>query len=482
MKIFVNHDFKYEAGHLIKAFGLKADFQDQADSADIVNTHRVLEDRVLITCQGPIVVEEVLWTQGVDPYEVKRQIKHLNGKVLYKVLSHMSQKDLPWGTLVGVRPAKIVHSLLEAGQSIDQIKVYLADHFMISQEKIDLISQVALAELPFLEDVYDHPISLYISVPFCPSQCLYCSFPSNDLKLKGHLVGDYLKVLKREIQAAYEGVRDHKLLVDCLYIGGGTPTALTADQFEDILSLLDQYFDLKGLKEFTIEAGRPKTITADKLKVFKKYHVSRVCLNPQTMHEKTLSHIGRYHSVEDIIKTYDLVKSFDFDCVNMDLILGLPGETIEDVKATIQAVVDMGPENITVHTLAVKRSSTLNQKREDYALPEGEVIKEMVDLVGDLLKEKAYLPYYLYRQKNMAGNFENVGYALRGYESCYNVRIIEEQHSILALGPGAISKKCDPKRSYFDRIATIKGLEQYIDRQDEVVDRVRAFFDPIEIQ
>ena len=476
MKVYINHDFKYEVGHLMQAFGFSPDFVSREVDAEFVNTLSYEDDFVAVYCNLSHVKGAKLALNDLCERDQKRAIKRLNSKTVYECLSAHTQKDLPWGTLVGVRPIKIVHPLLQANPSESSLKSYLKSNYYISDPKIDLMLKVAQAEKPFLEDIDLKPISLYLSVPFCPSQCLYCSFPSNSLEKKGYLMEAYLDVLIKEIECAHRCLKETGQRVDCIYIGGGTPTSLTKDAFERLLLVLNERFDLKNLKEFTIEAGRPNTISKEKLALFKDYHVSRLCLNPQTMKDETLKRIGRAHTVEAIKDVYRLIKSFDFNTINMDLILGLPGENFEDVKNTLEAVLRLGPENITVHTLAIKKHSLLNYATDDFQLADGQMVKEMIDYVQSTLEDHGYMPYYLYRQKNIAGNFENVGYSKPGHVSTYNIRIIEEKHSILALGPGAVSKKCDASKDYFERIPTIKGLEAYIDRQEDVLDKVKDFF------
>jgi oxygen-independent coproporphyrinogen-3 oxidase len=476
MKVFINHDFKYEVGHLMQAFGLQANFVSTRPEADLINTLSYEDEFALVYCKLNEVKEAKLSLNNLSEKDKKRALKHLNSKTVYEALSAHTEKSLPWGTLVGVRPVKIVHPLLNEEMTTLDLKKHLKFNYHISDEKIDLMLQVAQAEKPFLQDIDLKPISLYLSVPFCPSQCLYCSFPSNSVEKKGHLMASYLQVLIKEIETAHKCLEITKQKVDCIYIGGGTPTTLSVDDFEKLFAVLNHTFDLKHLKEFTIEAGRPNTITKEKLALFKKNYVTRLCLNPQTMKDETLKRIGRAHTVEAIREVYDLIKAFDFKTVNMDLILGLPGETYEDVQKTIRAVLDLSPENITVHTLAIKKHSLLNYATDDFQLADGETVKQMIDYVQSTLEDHGYKPYYLYRQKNIAGNFENVGYSKPGHISTYNIRIIEEKHSILALGPGAISKKCDASRDFFERIPTIKGLEAYIDRQEDVLSKVKEFF------
>ncbi|MCD6434866.1 MAG: coproporphyrinogen dehydrogenase HemZ, partial [Clostridiales bacterium] len=259
-----------------------------------------------------------------------------------------------------------------------------------------------------------------------------------------------------------------------IYIGGGTPTSITNKQLESLLSIINEYINPNDLIEYTIEAGRPDTITHEKLETIKKYGVTRICLNPQSMNNKVLEKIGRNRTREDILKAFEMVKEFNFDAINMDLIVGLPDDTLETLKATIDEVISMRPENITVHTLAIKKSSEINQNLEKYKFAKSDDIHKMLQYVSEKMSENGYEPYYLYRQKNILGNFENLGYALEGKESTYNMRIIEERHNILALGVGGVSKKII-KDDYFIRIPNFRSVEDYIDRFDEIIDRKKKF-------
>lgn len=469
MKVKINHNFLYEVEHLVKTFIPNMKFVDHDEA--LLNIIEPLGDqvKVMATC-GSFHHEEIVENQT-------RAIKRGNSRVIYDVLSKYFQHENPYGTLVGVRPVKLVHEMLELGLSDEMILETLYKNHRISEEKRELLLEIGKREAPYLKDKMDQRyLSLYICIPFCPTRCLYCSFPSNDMKKKKHVVVPYLEALMKSIQAAYEDIQANKKIVDCIYIGGGTPSILSNDQFKSLLGQLDTYFNLKGLKEFTIEAGRPDTIDHEKLVTFKENHVSRICINPQSMNEKTLNLIGRDHHGVSIDTCYELAKKVGFNSINMDIILGLPDEDLDDVKKTIRKIVAMSPENITVHTLAVKTSSRLKEKLEAYNMTQGELVEGMLAYTEETLRNAGYVPYYMYRQKNMVGNFENVGYCKPGYESLYNIRIIEEQHNILALGAGAVSKRCFPNEDRFQRIANIKGVETYIERIDEVIKKTSTFF------
>lgn len=475
MKVYINHDFKYEVEHLIKTFDQEIIWSD-TPGKDVLENTISYGDIVEVSAKYNNHFSESIALTG-DVHVDKRLIKRANARVIYDLLVSIYNKTNPWGTLVGVRPAKLVHALFEEGLTVAEVHERLYQDHRIEQSKRQLLIDVVMKERKYLDDVQKRPLSLYLCIPFCPTRCLYCSFPSNDLKKKGKLVEPYLTSLLKEIDANYRRIKKANRQVDCIYIGGGTPSILTAEQFERLLGRLDQYFDLPSLKEFTIEAGRPDTITAEKLAVWEAFHVSRLCLNPQTMNNKTLGLIGRSHTVGAIKETFSLIRQYKFRSINMDLILGLPDEDLDDVQETLDAVVALGPENITIHTLAVKTSSRLKDKLAEYDMTQSEMVEEMLRRAEKAMASHDYYPYYMYRQKNMVGNFENVGYAKTGFESLYNMRIIEEQHDILALGAGAVSKLCFPDENRFQRIANIKGIEEYLERLDDVIEKQKTFFE-----
>ncbi|MEA3422633.1 MAG: coproporphyrinogen dehydrogenase HemZ [Bacillota bacterium] len=392
---------------------------------------------------------------------------------LYDVLSTIRESKSEYGILVGVRPIKIVHKLLDDNEDIDEIKLILERDYKISFEKIELLIEVALKERNLIFKDFD-AISLYIGIPFCPSICTYCSFPSNDINKKAKLVNPYMEYLIKEVKETFELLKKSDRRVDNIYVGGGTPTSISNEQLGMLLKTIDEYINPNDLNEYTIEAGRPDTITYEKLETIKKYGITRICLNPQSMNNKVLEKIGRNHTREDILNAYEMVEEFNFDSVNMDLIVGLPEDTTESLKATVDEVISMKPENITVHTLAIKKASHIKNNQGEYNLAKSDEIHKMLLYVKKKMDENGYGPYYLYRQKNILGNFENIGYALKGKESIYNMRIIEERHNILALGVGGVSKKIIDY-DYFIRIPNFRSVEDYIGRFDEIIDKKKKF-------
>ena len=411
--------------------------------------------------------------------EYKNQLKIL----LYQGLSKITGTTLPWGTLTGIRPTKQALSKLEEGRSLEEIESYFGERYLCSKEKTDLSVDIASRELDILHKIdYKNGYSIYIGIPFCPTRCLYCSFTAFSVKAYEDYVDSYLDALFKEIDYAkgcFDGL-EKKLTT--IYIGGGTPTSLNEAQLERLLIKINETYDLASIHEFTVEAGRPDSITYEKLRLMKQYGVTRISINPQTMNQETLDVIGRKHTVEDIRNVYEMAREIGHDNINMDLIIGLPGEDEASVAHTLEEIKAMDPDNLTVHTLAIKRAAYLNIYKERYAdLTFGDAGK-MLALTSDFAREEGYVPYYLYRQKNMSANLENVGYAKPGKECIYNILIMEEKQTIIALGAGASSKFVFPEEGRIERVENVKDVKEYVTRVDEMIERkermiVKEFFD-----
>ena len=386
----------------------------------------------------------------------------------YDLLSSSLGKTLDWGILTGVRPTKLYNQLVRDG-GIDHAIRILKDEYYLSDSKIDLLYRTYLTQSKIFYDKSKNAIGLYVGIPFCPTRCLYCSFTSN--KITKDAATKYIKALAKEIDAVSDIFARKGKYVESIYIGGGTPTSLDEEDFETLLKLVSKSFVTEKLKEFTVECGRPDTITAEKLKLISKYGAKRISINPQTMKAETLKLIGRNHTPEEIIDAYKLARNSGDYVINMDLITGLPKETEADFTNTLNEIVNLGPENITVHTLAVKRASRLIDEDKDYAFKQAGVVRNMLNAGSKILADAKFNPYYLYRQKHMAGNFENVGYCLDGYQSLYNVRIMEEDQTIIALGAGGISKMYYPAENRIERIPNVSNYEIYIERIDEMIQR-----------
>ena len=405
-----------------------------------------------------------------DRKETKNQLK----QGLYQLLSALTGKKLPWGTLTGIRPTKIPMKLLEEGKSKDDIKTYMEDTYFASEEKIDLSIEIAERELEILKKIdYENGYSLYIGIPFCPTTCLYCSFTSFPLVSWKQKVDRYLDALEKELD--YVAVKFAGKHLNSIYIGGGTPTTLEPYQLDRLIRKIRCSFDLSDCQEFTVEAGRPDSITREKLETLKKWDITRISINPQTMKDETLKIIGRRHTVAQTVESFELARELGFDDINMDLIMGLPEESLEDVKDTLEQVKALRPDNLTVHSLALKRAARLNMFKEDYKDYKMVNTTEHMNLTAEYAKEMGLEPYYLYRQKSMAGNLENVGYASPGKAGIYNILIMEEKQTIVACGAGTVTKRVYGD-GRIDRCDNVKDVKLYMEKIDEMIRRKQQLF------
>jgi oxygen-independent coproporphyrinogen-3 oxidase len=402
--------------------------------------------------------------------------KNLLKQNLYRIISESTGKTLPWGTLTGIRPTKIAMKMLENDATETEIARHMRDTYYTSEEKIELSLYIAERELKLINAIDSREgFSLYVGIPFCPTTCLYCSFTSYPIASWSSRVDEYLDALDREIDYIAEEFAGREL--NSVYIGGGTPTTLQPHQLDRLIEKVKSCFDLSYCLEFTVEAGRPDSITREKLQVLRDGGVSRISINPQTMNDETLKLIGRHHTVAQTVESFKLARELGFDNINMDLIMGLPGETIEDVHSTMEQVIALSPDNITVHSLALKRAARLNIEKDIYSGYTMVNTQEHMDLAASYAAEIGLTPYYMYRQKSMAGNLENVGYARPGADGVYNIIMIEETTSVAACGAGTITKRVYPDGS-IARCENVKDVEQYITRIDEMIERKRRLFAP----
>ena len=381
--------------------------------------------------------------------------------------------DLPWGILTGVRPAKIVHRLLDHGETPDSIQRGLQSRYGVSAWKASLLTEVAVNNRRFVPTPADceqesRKVSLYLGIPYCSSRCVYCSFPSALLPVDEGQIVSLLQAIGQDIQAVVKLLSTCGLSPQSLYIGGGTPTCLPEKQFGQLLGWIRDAFDIPSLKEFTVEAGRPDSIDEAKLRLMREVGVTRVSVNPQTLQQRTLDRIGRRHRAGQTFSALRLVRDAGFRFVNMDLIAGLPGETPADLQSSLAQVLAHHPENITVHTLAIKRGAELRDCFDSAGLPEPRMVQEMVELSAAMIRAGGWSPYYLYRQKNSPGNMENVGYSKPGAECIYNIDIIEERRTIIGMGPSAASKAVCPEEWRLDSCHFPKDIPTYVKRIAEL--------------
>jgi len=456
-----------------------------------ISVDTVLEDSFFVRIHGRCVRFNIRegflynFQESIKPISLlplQKDIRYFIKIAIYTELVKLHGKSLPWGILQGIRPVKLVYKIYhwlknDEKQTLSVLKEPIVKQmileYFVSQEMAELAFSVALNEevyLPKSIEIAREKFSIYISIPFCPTRCHYCSFPSNTLEHLSVTVMDYLDALLKEWDAIIPSLLKERS-ASCLYIGGGTPTTLTHEELDYLLGSISQRIDLSLFEEITCEAGRPDTIDREKLLVLKKYGVHRISINPQTMHQKTLNVIGRKHSIDEILGAYQLAMEVGLTRVNMDLILGLPNETIEDIMYTVKAVCDLNPEEVTIHTLAIKRSSSINEHREDYRLPTETETNAMVEWTIDYMRNvRGYQPYYLYRQKNMVVSHENIGYFKGKLPCIYNIEIMEEVIPIVAFGAGAITKEIDLQGNP-SRCENVKNVEIYIERIDEMIQR-----------
>lgn len=434
----------------------------------------------------------------------KKEIKNVIKQLTYKVLSRYTKKTLEWGILTGIRPTKLAMAVLENEENgvggeaqkrentsedtkkfkksiseeyvNEKIRNLLMDYYYVSEEKTRLAIDIARRERDILKDIdYNNGYSLYVGIPFCPTTCLYCSFTSYPIGMYSDKADRYVDCLIKEMDFCSRKFKDKKL--NTIYFGGGTPTTLTPVQLDRLFTGLEQCFDFTKLLEFTVEAGRPDSITMDKLRVLKNHNITRISVNPQTMKQETLDIIGRRHTVEQVREAFYMAREAGFDNINMDFIVGLPNETIEDVRNTMEEALKLNPDSITVHSLAIKRAARLNMFKENYRELTIENNIEIMRLCSEYASRLGMEPYYMYRQKNMAGNMENVGYAKKGKAGIYNILIMEEKQTILALGAGSVTKYVFPEGGRIERVDNVKNADQYIERIDEMIGRKEKFID-----
>ncbi|MCR4652003.1 MAG: coproporphyrinogen dehydrogenase HemZ [Lachnospiraceae bacterium] len=415
-------------------------------------------------------------TEETGDLDLSERIAYKNElkKALYRILSSYTGVELPWGDLTGIRPTKIACERIKNGDSDEDVMRFMKDTYYVSDEKCRLAVRIAHNELELLKDIdYEKGYSLYIGIPFCPSTCLYCSFTSYPIAAYRKKVGSYIEALKKEIDHVAEYMKGR--VPDTVYMGGGTPTTLSADELEEIINYLRAKIDISGIKEFTVEAGRADSITREKLERLRKLGITRISVNPQTMNEETLGIIGRKATAAATIEAYELARDCGHDNINMDLIMGLPNEGTVEVRDTLEKVTRLSPDSLTVHSLAIKRASRLAQMIDDMGYETMKNTDEIMKMTEDAAANLGMEPYYLYRQKNMSGNFENVGYARPGKFGIYNILIMEEVQSIVAIGAGTVSKRVFPD-GRIERCDSVKDVNLYIEKLDDMIERKKNLF------
>lgn len=394
----------------------------------------------------------------------------VSAQLLYKLLCDFTGLTQPWGILTGVRPVKLLRRLAEESNEEQAVKKFEKD-FFVSNEKIALSRETEHNERKILELSKPESFSLYVGIPFCPSRCSYCSFVMASIERAEKLIEPYTKLLCEEIKQTAEIANKLGLRLETVYFGGGTPTTLSAEQLDTVLGTVNKSFDMSTCREFTVEAGRPDTIDIAKLFALKENKIDRISINPQTVNDEVLKTIGRMHTAQQFFDAFELARKCGFDNINTDLIAGLPTDTPESFKNSLDSIVRLNAECITVHTLCMKRASRLTTEGVTLDLQQARDAREMLAYTQNILGQNEYIPYYMYRQSRMVGNLENVGWSKRGFESLYNVYVMDETHTILACGSGGVTKLKRNNPDYLERIFNFKYPYEYIDRFDELIQR-----------
>lgn len=464
--ILIGNSFKYEIESTLKIFfpTEKFQFSDSIDNAigDNFVVAGAEQGRIFtdIKINGQLFHNEKNISNNDTKY-----IEHELCRLIYHILKNALKITPAWGIMTGIRPVKKVTELIEQGKNFSEIEKILIDKYELSPEKFKLAYDTAINQLPIIRKINRKAVSLYISIPFCPSRCSYCSFVSHSIESTKKLIPDYIECLCRELEIISNIIKETNTPIDTVYFGGGTPTAIPAEDIRTIMECVRNNFDLDKIREYSFEAGRPDTITEEKLNVIKEYGANRISINPQTLNDDVLKVIGRRHSGEDALKAFELARKIGFNNINTDLIAGLPTETVESFRNTLDKIVDLSPESITVHTLTLKRAANLfMQGNENITNP----ASEMVDYSIKKLMDNNYYPYYMYRQKNTVDNLENVGYSKKGFESYYNIYIMDETQTIIGAGCAASTKLVYPDNK-ITRIHNYKFPYEYIGNFEQLM-------------
>ena len=478
MQLFlVNYDTHYEIEQLSRMFFKGLTVEKCADIPPLPGQDYIL---IVKTDSGfdytvNIKGTESKSTAAIDPDGPKEEMQLCLGA--YKLYQSATGSGLPWGVLTGVRPVRLMRNLYKAEGDLEKVKEKFRKDYLVSEEKIDLCTNVFNIQKPVIDRGNPQDYSLYISIPFCPSRCSYCSFVSTSIKTAGHLMQGYVDNLCEEIRYTAKKAAETGLNLKTIYMGGGTPTAITAAMLEQVMKTVQECFDLSKVLEYTVEAGRPDCTDLEKLQIIKKYGATRVSINPQTFSDNVLKAIGRNHTHADFLRCVADARTAGFDSINMDLIAGLPEDTVEGFEKSLRGCIQLGAENITVHTLTLKRASNLVIKNEEHHYDD---VEKMI-AKNAILADYGYKPYYMYRQKSTVKNLENVGFSQNGHESLYNIYIMEEIQTIISCGAGGVSKVVaadgDLKRVYNYKYPQeyIKDFDAIIARKDQVFDICRQF-------
>lgn len=435
------------------------------------------------TQKGTLITATLRLTSTVEYSEIcpgngnTREEEISMARCVFHLLTKHTKYVPRWGILTGVRPGKLYSSLLQQLGTHEKVTEYMCNRLLVAKDKVELCYYTYLSECKATALCDSSAFSLYVSIPFCPTRCSYCSFVSHSVEKTAKMVPQYVDLLCKELEETAKRAKRLNLTLKSVYFGGGTPTQLSPLQLDQVMSAIEEYFDLSKVEEYTVEGGRPDTITPEKLNVLKRHGVGRLSINPQTMHDYILEIIGRKHSAQQVWDAFAMARDAGFTNINMDLIAGLPGDTLEGFSYSLDMVLSLCPENITVHTLSVKRSSFLTVRGEIATTPDGDTVLSMLDVAKKRLTAAGYTPYYLYRQSKMLGNLENVGWSKPQYDCLYNIYMMNELHTVLAVGAGAVSRLKDPNGTQIERIFNFKYPYEYIERFDTMIERKKGIDD-----
>ena len=473
MNLYINnHSFHYELENLTRLFYPNEKINVIKDGAEFEKPYIItaVDDELRVEVSVGDFARESR-AQLSDDTENERMLCEL----LYKILCELTGVTPPWGMITGVRPVKLYRRLRES-ESEDRADAYFADKLFVSPEKLSLAKATEVNEKRIIDLSTPDSFSLYIAIPFCPSRCRYCSFVQSSVERSKHLIEPYVDLLCDELSHTAQIAADLGLRLETVYMGGGTPTTLSAEQMDRVLKTVNSSFDTSCLREFTVEAGRPDTVTKEKLISIKENNVDRISINPQTLNDDVLSEIGRRHTAEEFLRAFELARKVGFNSINTDLIAGLFTDTFDSFRRSLDTICSLSPECVTVHTLSLKRSATLTQDGSSIDRENALECSCMLDYAAQKLPDSGYIPYYLYRQSRMVGNLENTGWSKPGFESLYNIYVMDETHTILGCGAGAVTKLKVYDSTILERIFNFKYPYEYIDRFKEQSDRKQRIY------
>ncbi|MGN1124492.1 MAG: coproporphyrinogen dehydrogenase HemZ [Eubacterium sp.] len=466
----INHPFSYDMKNICTVFFPFEKIKDEGDD-DIVITTEIEDNQMLaqVEAYGRYLSKSHSIEQNEDMAEAMSVL-------LYNTLSELTGCKPPWGILFGVRPAKLMHRFCEqlGGQGARE---YFINNFLVTPQKTDLAIEVMHRENKIISLSGESSFSLYVSIPFCPTRCSYCSFVSHSIERTKKLVEPYVELLCLELKRIGEIARTLNLRLETIYFGGGTPTTLSSENLARLFKTINDSFDLSNLREYTVEAGRPDTVTVDKLLAIKGAGVERISINPQSFNDEVLNAIGRRHTSYQTLEAFDLARRCGFDNINTDLIAGLPLDTLDSFKNSVDTAINLGAESVTIHTLAMKSAAYMVTKDNPFDLKDRVLTSDMVDYSNSALNSAGYYPYYMYRQSKSLGNLENVGWCKENKDCLYNVYMMDETHSVFAAGAGAVTRLKNQQSGHIERIYNYKYPYEYIDNFEEIFKRKDGILD-----